>query len=66
MAAGIEFIVPAKTDDRLTAHAHERTRGSKIGIYDVEVYNQHDNLLALFRGDSYQIRGEVIPTEEIQ
>ncbi len=60
-AANIEFIKPAKTGDRLTAIAHERTRGSKIGVYDVEVFNQDDKLLALFRGDSYQIRGEVIP-----
>ena len=63
-AASIEFIAPAKTGDRLRAIAHERTRGSKIGVYDVEVYNQDDKLLALFRGDSYQIRGEVIPTGE--
>jgi acyl-CoA thioesterase len=63
-AASVEFIAPAKTGDLLTAIAHERTRGSKIGVYDVEVYNQDDKLLALFRGDSYQIRGEVIPTEE--
>jgi len=63
-AASVEFIAPAKTGDRLSAIAHERTRGSKIGVYDVEVYNQDEKLLALFRGDSYQIRGEVIPTEE--
>jgi len=63
-AASIEFIAPAKTGDRLSAIAHERTRGSKIGVYDVEVYNQEEELLALFRGDSYQIRGEVIPTGE--
>jgi len=61
-AASIEFIAPAKTGDRLSAIAHERTRGSKIGVYDVEVYNQDEKLLALFRGDSYEIRGEVIPT----
>jgi acyl-CoA thioesterase len=63
-AASVEFIAPAKTGDRLTAVAHERTRGSKIGVYDVEVYNQDDKLLALFRGDSYQIRGQIIPDEE--
>ncbi len=60
-AASIEFIGPAFTGDRLTAIAHERIRGSKIGVYDVEVFNQDDKLLALFRGDSYEIRGQVIP-----
>ena len=63
-AASIEFIGPAYTGDRLTAVAHERIRGSKIGVYDVEVFNQDDKLLALFRGDSYQIRGQVIPDGE--
>ncbi len=63
-AASVEFIAPAKTGDRLVAVAHERTRGSKIGVYDVEVYDQDDRLLALFRGDSYQVRGQVIPTAE--
>ena len=63
-AASIEFIGAAHTGDRLTAIAHERSRGSKIGVYDVEVYNQDDRLLALFRGDSYQIRGSVIPQGE--
>ena len=65
-AASIEFIGPAYTGDRLTAVAHERIRGSKIGVYDVEVFNQDDKLLALFRGDSYQIRGQVIPVGEDQ
>ncbi len=65
-AASTEFIVPTKTGDRLTAQVHERTRGSKIGVYDVEVYNQDDNLPAMFHGDSYQIRGEVTPTGETE
>ena len=63
-AASIEFVAPAHTGDRLTAVAHERVRGSKIGVYDVEVFNQDDRLMALFRGDSYQIRGQVIAAEE--
>ncbi len=65
-AASIEFIGSAHTGDRLTAVAHERIRGSKIGVYDVEVFNQDNKLLALFRGDSYQVRGQVIPTGEEQ
>ena len=65
-AASIEFIGPAFTGDRLTAVAHERVRGSRIGVYDVEVINQDDKLLALFRGDSYQIKGQVIATGEEQ
>ncbi len=63
-AASIEFIAPAKTGDRLTAIAHERSRGGTIGVYDAEVYNQDDKLLALFRGGSYQIRGEVMSPGE--
>ena len=60
--ASIEYMAPAKTGDRLTAIAHERKRGGKTGVYDVEVSNQDGVLLALFRGNSYQIRGQVVPT----
>ena len=59
--ASIEFIAQARIGDRLTAVAQERKRGGKTGVYDVEVSNQDGVLLALFRGNSYQIRGQVVP-----
>ncbi len=63
-AASIKFIASAKAGDRLSAIARERARGRKIGVYDVEIYNQDDKLLALFRGNSCQVRGEVVASGE--
>ena len=49
-AGTIEFLRPAKKGDRLRAVAREVHRGRKSGIYDVEVTNQDDERVALFRG----------------
>ena len=63
VAAGcnIEFIAPAAIGDELIAVARERSRAGRTGIYDVEINNQNGDLIALFRGKSYQIKGQVIP-----
>jgi len=57
----IEYLVPAKIGDSLTAVATKRARSQRTGVYDVDITNQHDELVAVFRGKSYQIRGQVIP-----
>ena len=59
----IEYLAPAQIGDRLKAVAKERSRAGRTGVYDVEISNQKDVLIALFRGKSYQIKGEVIPTK---
>jgi acyl-CoA thioesterase len=60
----IDFLVPAREGDRLTATAHERSCSGRTGVYDVEVVNQDYTLIALFRGKSYRIKGSLIKTEE--
>ena len=62
LAAGarIEYLAPARLGDRLTAVATEISLRGKTGIYDVEVSNQRDERLALFRGNSHRISGPVI------
>jgi len=57
----IEFLAPGKIGDTLTAIAKKRARGQRTGVYDVDVTNQKGDLVAVFRGKSYQIRGQVIP-----
>ena len=54
--ASIEFIRPGQLGDTLTAVASEVHRGGRTGTYDVEVKNQHDELIAVFRGRSYATR----------
>jgi acyl-CoA thioesterase len=56
----IEFMAPAAIDDELIAVARERSRAGRTGIYDVEINKQNGDLIALFRGKSYQIKGQVI------
>lgn len=56
-AASIDFLRPARLGDELRAQAREDYRGSKSGFYSVEIRNQHDEVVAVFRGRSAS-RGE--------
>lgn len=50
--ADIEFVRPAIKGDALVAVAREDYKGRKTGFYTVEVTNQDDQLVAMFRGRS--------------
>ncbi len=52
------YIAPAYAGDVLTAHAVERSRSGRSGIYDVRITNQNGDLIAEFRGGSRVIRGQ--------
>lgn len=62
VAAGcsIEYLAPGRAGDMLTAESIELARQGKTGVYDVTVTNQDGARIALFRGKSHQIKGEVI------
>lgn len=55
----ISYVAPARTGDRLTAHAVEQSLTGRSGIYDVTVTNQDDVKVAEFRGFSRAIGGTV-------
>ena len=59
-AASIEFLKPAQLDDVLTCEGHEQVLSGRHGVYDMKVSNQHDEVIALFRGKSAQIPGQVV------
>ena len=59
----IDYIAPALHDDRLRATALEQSRKGRTGVYDVRIENQRGELIALFRGKSYQVRGTVLAQE---
>ncbi|MEM5405976.1 hydroxyphenylacetyl-CoA thioesterase PaaI [Paraburkholderia unamae] len=63
VAAGcsIEFLRPVLRDEVLTAEAVEQVLSGRNGVYDIRVTNQAGETVALFRGKSAQIRGNVIP-----
>jgi acyl-CoA thioesterase len=56
----IEFLLPARLGDELTATAEERTRSKRTGVYDVAVRNQRGECVALFRGRSHEIGGSIV------
>lgn len=58
---GIDFVAPARLGDVLTATGDEVTRAGRTGVYDVRVENQAGQLVAVFRGRSYQTRGLLVP-----
>jgi acyl-CoA thioesterase len=64
MAAGFtaDLVAPVHEGDLLTADAVEMTRRGRTGVYDVRVTNQRGELVAVFRGRSYSIKGkQVVP-----
>lgn len=60
-ACDIVFPAPAKLGDVLTAECREVHRRGRNGIYDTVVTNQDGAVIALFRGQSSRIQGEVVP-----
>jgi acyl-CoA thioesterase len=58
-AASIDFLAPAVEGDDLCAQANEIWRSGRSGIYEITVTNQHSERIALFRGRSHRISGQV-------
>ena len=59
-ACSIDFLAPAHLGDSLVAVAVERAQGKRSGVYDVSVSTTAGKTVALFRGKSARIQGEVI------
>jgi len=62
-AASIDFLAGAREGDELTAEASELWRTRRNGIYEISVCNQRGERIALFRGRSYRIDGQVVSEE---
>src|SRR6185369_1008612 len=59
-ACHIDFLAPAKEGETLEADAVEQSAAGRTGVYDVTVRTAGGRTVALFRGKSYRISGEVI------
>lgn len=60
----VDITAPARRGDQLTAAAVEVSRAGRTGVYDISVRNQRDELIAVFRGRSYSIKGKpVLPQD---
>jgi acyl-CoA thioesterase len=64
LAAGfdVNLLAPGLEGDQLRAVAQSVSQGTRTGVYDVEVHNQHGERVAVFRGRSYRLKGKpVVP-----
>jgi acyl-CoA thioesterase len=59
-AGSIDFLAPAREGDQLTATASELWRSGRSGLYQVEVTNQNGERIALFRGRSQRVSGNLL------
>ena len=62
-AASIDFLAAVREGDELTAEASELWRTRRNGLYEIVVSNQRGERVALFRGRSYRIDGQVVSGE---
>ncbi|MCP3752496.1 hydroxyphenylacetyl-CoA thioesterase PaaI [Pseudomonas sp. SBB6] len=63
LGCSIDYVAPAHLDDTLTATCNEQSRSGRTGNYAVRIENQQGQLIALFHGKSYKVRGTVLPEE---
>jgi acyl-CoA thioesterase len=56
----IDFLAPCRLGQVLKADAVEQSLSVRAGLYDVTVTNQDGTRIALFRGKSTRLKGEVI------
>ena len=59
-SGSVEFLLPTRLGDELTAIAEERSRSKRTGVYDVAVRNQRGECVAMFRGRSHEIGGGIV------
>ena len=59
----IDLLRPSHLGDLLTAHAVEVSKAGRTGVYDVEVTNQNNERVAVFRGRSHTRKGTPAITE---
>jgi acyl-CoA thioesterase len=63
-SVSVEFLSSAVLGDVLIAEAHERSLKSRLGLYEIQVHNQENKLVATMVGRSYRLEGKmVIPLE---
>ncbi|MBL8376823.1 MAG: hydroxyphenylacetyl-CoA thioesterase PaaI [Burkholderiales bacterium] len=65
VAAGcsIEFLKPVQGGDELMAEAHEQVVSGRHGLYDIRVTNRVGEIVAMFRGKSAQLKGQIIAAD---
>jgi acyl-CoA thioesterase len=60
----ISYLNPARSGERLTAHAAERQRQGRSGIYDVTVKRDDSTVIAEFRRHGRAFEGTLVPDSQ--
>ena len=60
----VTFLAPVREGETLTAHAVERNRAGRGGIYDVTVRDSSNHVVAEFRGHSRTISGNLLDSSQ--
>lgn len=60
----IEFLRPARNGDLLVATAMVKAQGKTTGTYDIEIHNQDNKLVALFRGKAHRLGVPVVEEDK--
>ena len=60
----VTFLEPVRQGEILTAHAIERNRSGRGGIYDVTVRDSKNKVVTEFRGHSRTIAGNLLAAEQ--
>lgn len=55
----IDYLEAGQVGDVITVEAREESLKHKIGVYQVRIVNQHDAVLALFKGTAYRTSNEI-------
>lgn len=59
----ISHTTPLCEGDIITAYAEEKNLTPKIGVYHITIKNQHNKVVALFKGTVYRTRKSWFPKE---
>lgn len=57
---GINFLKPVHVKDVLIAEAKELHNGKSTGLYNITVINQHEELVAVFKGTCFRTNKKLI------
>ena len=57
---GINFLKPVHVKDLLIAEAKELHNGKSTGLYNITVINQHEELVAVFKGTCFRTNKKLI------
>ena len=56
----VDLLAASHEGDVLTAAGRVVSQGSRMGLYDIQVHNQDGELVAVFRGRSYRMKGKPV------